>query len=125
MTSILQSLAERLSALSITPSTVTEGSVSVQSRAFKPKGGSDAAVRLVLVVAEEDRDIGKASALAKTLGFKDMRAAEEDYIKEVVGEGKATGESPRGYSGPGFFSPRPARCGAGILRSAVQTIDAY
>lgn len=90
MGSILQSLADRLSALSIIPGGASEGSTLVRTYCFKPKGGNDAAVKLVMVAAEEDRDIGKASALAKTLGFKDMRAAEEDYIKEVVGEGKAT-----------------------------------
>ena len=106
MASILQSLAERLSALSIIPDTGSEGAPSIRSYAFKPKGGNDAAVKLVLVVAEEDRDIGKASALAKTLGFKDMRAAEEDYIKEIVGEGKATGGSPLwAQFRPGFFWP--------------------
>lgn len=88
MASLLQSLADRLSSLSIIPGAPSDSSVPVRTYAFKPKGGD---ARLVLVVAEESKDIGKASALAKTLGFKDMRAAEDDYIREIVGEGKATG----------------------------------
>lgn len=128
MASILQSLAERLSALSIIPGEEQEGSKVVRTFAFKPKGGNDAAVKLVLVVVEEDRDIGKATALAKTLGFKDMRAAEEDYIKEVVGEGKATGGSPPlGSVKPGFF--QPASCQdchslAGQLHKRMTRTDA-
>lgn len=56
----------------------------------QPKGGD---AKLVLVAAEDDRDIGKASALAKQIGVKDMRAAEEDYVKEIVGETRANSES--------------------------------
>ena len=109
MASILQTLADRLSALSIIPGAASEGSTPVRTYCFKPKGGNDAAVKLVMVAAEEDRDIGKASALAKTLGFKDMRAAEEDYIKEVVGEGKATGGSPLKPTQARVFQPASCR----------------
>ena len=45
----------------------------------------------MVVAAEETKDVGKASALAKQLGIKDMRAAEDDYIKELLGDSKATG----------------------------------
>lgn len=91
MASLLQSLADRLTSLSIVPGAASESSVLVKTYAFKPKGGSSDAVKLVLVAAEESKEIGKASALAKTLGFKDMRAAEDDYVREIVGEGKAAG----------------------------------
>ena len=48
----------------------------------------------MVVAAEETKDVGKASALAKQLGIKDMRAAEDDYIKELLGDSKATGAFP-------------------------------
>jgi len=90
MTSILNSIADKLSQLSIVSSgSAPADSVLLKTYAFKPKGGDQ---KLVLVVAEDDKDIGKASALAKQLGsgIKDMRAAEEDYLKDLVGEGKAS-----------------------------------
>lgn len=92
MASILSSITDKLAQLSIIPASAAPAdSVSVKTYAFKPKGGDQ---KLVLVVAENDKDIGKASALAKQLGggIKDMRAAEEDYLKDLVGEGKATSE---------------------------------
>ena len=105
MASLLQSLADRLSSLSIIPSESSSSSLPVRSYAFKPKGGSSSneAVKLVLVAAEESKDIGKASALAKTLGFKDMRAAEDDYVKEIVGEGKASGTCMLGQVNSGIY----------------------
>merc|ERR1712093_773915 len=90
MASILNSIADKLSQLSIVSSgSAPADSVLLKTYAFKPKGGDQ---KLVLVVAEDDKDIGKASALAKQLGsgIKDMRAAEEDYLKDLVGEGKAS-----------------------------------
>ncbi|KAL7009311.1 hypothetical protein EMMF5_000941 [Cystobasidiomycetes sp. EMM_F5] len=84
--SLLQSIADRLSALAINPLASSGDSVNLKTYAFKPKGGD---AKLVLVAAEDDRDIGKASALAKQIGVKDMRAAEEDYVKEIVGETRA------------------------------------
>jgi prolyl-tRNA synthetase len=93
---IVSSIADRLKALSI--AVVGEGesnttaATPVKTYAFKPKGSADVP-KLVLVVAEEAKDIGKASALAKKIGagMKDMRAAEEDYLKEIIGDGRANG----------------------------------
>ena len=86
----LQSAKDRLSSLSIDPFTSTSTSVPLHTYAFKPKSGEH---KIVLVVALESEDVGKASALAKALGLKDMRAAEEEYVMQVLGEGKATGAS--------------------------------
>lgn len=62
----------------------------VKTYLFKPKPSDP--TKLVVVVAEENKHIGGASALAKTLGFKDMRAAEESYVSEIFqGKSKATG----------------------------------
>lgn len=85
----MSTIEERLSALSISPASSSDDSATaLKTYLFKPKG-SDA--KLVLVCAEHDKDIGKASALAKSIGVKDMRSAEEDYVKEVLGVGKAEG----------------------------------
>jgi prolyl-tRNA synthetase len=85
-------LASLLSALSLKPSS-SEKSTPLKSYYFKPKS-SDAELKLVVVAAEEDRDIGKASALAKQLGLKDMRACDDAALKELLGVGKAEGEFP-------------------------------
>lgn len=89
MASLISSIAERLSSLSIIPSDSSnnDSSVQVKTYAFKPKGAADIP-KLVLVLAEQSKDIGKASALAKKIGngIKDMRAAEEEYIKQLLGD---------------------------------------
>ncbi|KAK9900204.1 prolyl-tRNA synthetase [Cystobasidium minutum MCA 4210] len=93
--SLLSSIAERLSSLSIVSSTSdnddsTTASTQLKTYAFKPKGSAEVP-KLVLVLAEQSKDIGKASALAKKIGsgIKDMRAAEEDYIKTILGENES------------------------------------
>lgn len=63
---------------------------SVKTYLFKPKPTDP--TKVVVVLAEESKHIGGASALAKTLGFKDMRAAEEAYVQELFqGKSKASG----------------------------------
>jgi hypothetical protein len=94
-------LASLLSALSLKPSS-SDNSTPLLSYYFKPKS-SDADLKLVVVVAEEDRDIGKASPLAKQLGLKDMRACDDAALKEFLGVSKAEGVSS-------LFSPPPLRC---------------
>lgn len=102
--SLLSSIAERLSSLSIVSSTSdnddsTTASTQLKTYAFKPKGSAEVP-KLVLVLAEQSKDIGKASALAKKIGsgIKDMRAAEEDYIKTILGENESKESSKLGYS---------------------------
>ena len=86
MASLVASIADRLSKLGIT-STDDASATTLKTYAFKPKGAADVP-KLVLVLAEQSKDIGKASALAKKIGsgIKDMRAAEEDYIKQILGD---------------------------------------
>ena len=82
---------DQFTELSITdppPASTGDSEVPLKNYFFKPKGGD---YKLILVVAPENEDIGKASTLAKSLGVKDMRAAEEEYIIEWLGEGRATG----------------------------------
>ena len=83
-----------LSSLRISDS--ASAAVAVKSYAFKPKLTASAAegLKLVLVVAEDGKDIGKASALAKLLaseGVKDLRAAEDGLVNETLGVSRADG----------------------------------
>jgi len=91
MASVLEAIKARLEALSIVPSSASASSSAkeLKTYVFKPKGGDK---QVVAVVCEHDKDVGKASNLAKTLGLKDMRAAEESYIQEHLGESKASGQ---------------------------------
>lgn len=98
MSALVASIAERLSKLSILPgNNGTDDSTTLKTYTFKPKGSGADIPKLVVVIAEQSKDIGKASALAKKLGhgIKDMRAAEEEYIKQVLGdvETKESGKS--------------------------------
>lgn len=85
--SLISSIADTLASLSILPSTSSDQATDLKTYAFKPKGSADAP-KLVIVLAESSKDIGKASALAKKIGngVKDLRAAEEDYIKSILGD---------------------------------------
>ena len=56
---------------------------------FKPK--PDAQTKLVVVAAEADKNIGSASNLAKVLGFKDMRSAEDSHVQSILSVSKAEG----------------------------------
>jgi hypothetical protein len=44
--------------------------------------------KLVIVVAEEEKAIGSGSALAKTLKLKDLRAADDALVSEVLSKSK-------------------------------------
>jgi hypothetical protein len=55
---------------------------------FKPKPHGEP-YKLVLVLAEADKAIGSASSLAKTLKFKDLRAADDALVSDVLGKSKA------------------------------------
>ena len=77
-------------------SDASSGAVAVKSFAFKPKltAAASESLKLVLVVAEDGKDIGKASALAKLLaseGVKDLRAAEDGLVTETLGVSRADG----------------------------------
>lgn len=88
MAALVASIAERLSSLSILPGPSDDSTATtLRTYTFKPKGSADVP-KLVVVLAEQDKDIGKASALAKKIGngIKDMRAAEEDYLKQILGD---------------------------------------
>lgn len=62
----------------------------VKTYLFKPKPTDP--TKIVVVIAEESKHIGGASALAKTLGFKDMRAAEDAYVQDLFqGKSKTAG----------------------------------
>lgn len=64
---------------------------------FKPKATATsdlATLELVVVAVTEDEGFGPASALAKRLGLKDMRATGEDVTKSVLGVAKSDGELP-------------------------------
>lgn len=65
-------------------------SVPVNAYCFKPKGGADTP-KLLVVFAEESKNIGAASALAKSLGYKDARAADESLVQEVLAVKKSEG----------------------------------
>jgi hypothetical protein len=65
-----------------------------RSYAFAPKG-APGETSLVLVVAEASRDIGKADALAKKLGFKSMRAADDALVQKTLGVDKKDGALDR------------------------------
>ena len=83
--------------------------IELKSYAFKPKGGD---AKLVLVVAEPDKDIGKASALAKLLGegIKDLRAADDALVEETLGTNRAQGELG------------PIKCTSGVAFSNVLNV---
>lgn len=103
MASLISSIAERLSSLSIlsdSDNNDSNASIPIKTYAFKPKGAADIP-KLVLVLAEQSKDIGKASALAKKIGsgIKDMRAAEEEYIKQLLGDAE-TKESSASMTSP-------------------------
>ncbi|MBW0471126.1 hypothetical protein O181_010841 [Austropuccinia psidii MF-1] len=54
---------------------------------FKPKplaGSPLASIQLVVLAIEQSKELGPASALAKKLGLKDMRAAGDDVIMTVL-----------------------------------------
>lgn len=46
--------------------------------------------QLAIVVAEETKNIGSGSNLAKLLAFKDLRAADDKLVAEVLGKPDAT-----------------------------------
>ena len=79
----------------------SDAPVELRSYAFKPKGGD---AKLVLVSAEANKDIGKASALAKLVGegIKDLRAADDALVEEHLGVSKVQGE--HGLVANGRFS---------------------
>lgn len=89
----MSSIAERLAALSITPTPSSSSAVRLVTHAFKPKGGPEG-TKLVLVSVEEGKELGKASGLAKKvgLGLKDLRSADEDSVREILGVAKRFGE---------------------------------
>jgi hypothetical protein len=64
---------------------------------FKPKtvvGSPLAGIQLVAVLVEPVKQLGPASSLAKKLGFKDMRAAGDEWIMTVLNKpSKAEGLS--------------------------------
>ncbi|GAA94737.1 uncharacterized protein L969DRAFT_456525 [Mixia osmundae IAM 14324] len=88
------SLEGRLATLSITPieDKTDDGSVvEIKHYFFKPKpaASSNSAIKLLVVLAEVSKDIGKATALAKQLGYKDLRAADDGQVKDVLGVPKS------------------------------------
>lgn len=68
--------------------------VPIKAYAFKPKGAADVP-RLLIIFAEETKNIGSASALAKSLGYKDARAADDALVQEVLNVSKAEGSLSR------------------------------
>jgi len=64
--------------------------VPINSYVFKPKGGADTP-KLLVVFAEENKNIGSASSLAKSLGYKDARAADDALVQEVLTVKKSEG----------------------------------
>jgi len=103
MATLLSSISDRLAELSISvlPASVTgadsnidnaSAAIPLKTYAFKPKGTAESP-KIVLVVLEESKDLGKATALAKKVGsgIKDLRAADDEYVNEMLGEGKTTG----------------------------------
>ncbi|KAH8923600.1 prolyl-tRNA synthetase [Atractiella rhizophila] len=75
---------------------------------FKPKSAAkDSQISLVVVSLEQGKELGKASELAKKLGFKDMRALPADGVKELLG-GKGKEEASP-FTLPSSITPTTAR----------------
>ncbi|CAO1630882.1 unnamed protein product [Parajaminaea phylloscopi] len=107
-----EALTQSLASISLAPATVShpaatpEGPWSshlpadvkaTKTLLFKPKVAKTAQVKPVVVVALDTTDVGSASALAKELSYKEMRAAGEDLWKEYFGADKEAA-SPLGLS---------------------------
>lgn len=69
-------------------STLPEGVIATKTLLFKPKTAKSAQPKPVLIVALESTDVGSANVLAKEIGVKDIRAAQDDLWTEWLGAGK-------------------------------------
>lgn len=95
-------LSNRLSSLSLTPTTTSNDSEStkVQSYFFTPKSGSkhpsegktEVDLKLVIITLEDSKNVGAAKTVANSVGLKDMRAIGAGDLLTLLGRSREEGE---------------------------------